>query len=144
MDPTSIENVFRAWAADVRARGGQATVYPSGGRRGYKAERFPVASGGYRYQDPPAEVMQLEAAVLEREQGDIAAGEHALAIALDAAWDWVKGLPQQVLDAAKWVAGVPRELIGSALGFPPWVVPVGLIAAAVYLVREWGRRPGTR
>jgi hypothetical protein len=88
--------------------------------------------------------MQLEAAVLESEQGDIAAGEHALAIALDAAWDWVKGLPQQVLDAAKWVAGVPRELIGSALGFPPWVVPVGLIAAAVYLVREWGRRPGTR
>lgn len=140
MDPTSVENVFRAWVADVHARGGQATVYPSGPRRGYKAERFPIASGGYRYADPPEEVMQLEDAVRAQEQLDIAAGEHALAIALDAAWDWVKALPQHVLDAAKWVAGVPRELIGSALGFPPWVVPVGLLAAAVYLVRQAGRR----
>lgn len=144
MDPTSVENVFRAWTADVRARGGVPTVWPSGPRRGYKAERFAIASGGYRYADPPEAVMQLENAVRAQEQLDIEAGEHALAIALDAAWEWVKGLPQHVLDAAKWVAGIPRELIGSALGVPSWVVPVGLIAAAVYLVREVGRGARSR
>jgi len=144
MDPESVQNVFAAWTADVRARGGQATVYPSGPRRGYKAERFPVASGGYRYADPPAVVVQLEEAVRAQEQGDIAAGERALEIALGAAWEWVRSLPQHVLEAAVWVAGVPRQLVGSALGLPGWVIPLGAIALAVYVAREWGRRPGLR
>jgi len=141
MDPTDIENVFRAWAADVRARGGQVTVHPSGPRRGYKAERFPNPAGGYRYVDPPAEVVQLELAVRAQEAGDIAAGDRALQIALGAAWDWVKELPQYVLDAALWVAGIPRQLVGRALGLPGWVIPVGAVVLAIYLARQWGRRP---
>lgn len=124
--------VFDAWVQDVKRRGGIATVWPSGLRMGYKAERFPKTGGGFSYNNPPAPVMKLEEAIRAQEREDIEAGER------------LQMLQDALTGAARWVLQLPRRVVENVLGLPSWFIPLGVMALAVFLVREWGRRPGGR
>lgn len=119
-DVRDADDVFAVWTADVRARGGQATVDP---RTGRKAERF-----GATYRAPPPAVQAMELAVLAQERADITAGEKLQ-------------LYQDAFNAALgWVASLPKRIVESAFGLPAWVIPVGAIALAIFLARQWGTR----
>ncbi|MGH7180221.1 MAG: hypothetical protein ACREJC_22775 [Tepidisphaeraceae bacterium] len=119
--------VFAVWVADAKARGNQPTVFPSGPSRGLKAERTPTG----QYIAPPREVQDVEQAVLAQERRDIAAGER------------LRLLEDALGAAADWMLSLPRRVVEKVIGWPPWVIPLGLAALAVFLVREWGRRPGS-
>lgn len=116
--------VFEIWAREAHERGNVPTYYPGGTKSGRKAERTPDG----RYVDPPWQVRAVEDAVIAQERADIAAGQK------------VQQLEDAFRTVSAWIVRLPRRVVEGVLGWPAWVIPVGAVALAIFLARQWGTR----
>lgn len=144
-DEATLQRVVDVWNVLVHNRGNQPTRVPRGPYRGELAERgtdldnLPGQTievfGAYGYALAPDAVLAADHALAAQDRSDISAGEKLQAIqdALERAAAWLAALPGNVVDVVG--GGLVRGVEG-ALGVPAWVLPVGLIALAVYAARE--------
>jgi hypothetical protein len=135
------------WRAYVKRSGGVATTIPRGDLKGELAARY-----GSRFVLAPLAVRKLDQAERAEWQADIdeAAREQGVVNAVSAGTRaastvaaqaaagsvrLVRGTIRTATDIASDAARAPREIIGSALGIPSWLVPVLLVGGAVVAVK---------
>lgn len=109
---------FNAWRDAVLKRGNTPARIPSGPNAGKWGERYTDKSGTARFANASQEVWDEDVTVssFNQQAADLMAA------------------PGKILTGA---AKIPREVIGSALGIPQWLMPVLLLGGAAIAVRQF-------
>lgn len=125
-----LEKALGIWSAQVRAQGGQVTVFPSlDWRAGKLAARYPAPGGTYRYVDAPNAIQAAREAVISLDRDDIEAGARLAALA-----EAVRQVGAWLADAGDTVLTAPRKAVGKILGVPVWVVLLAVLGLATLYV----------
>ena len=125
-----LERAMQVWAASVKARGGQVTVFPANyPEAGRLAARYNDA-GRLTYVPAPAAIQEAREALQDEELDDISAAAKLASIekAFRSVSAWLK-------EAGEAAAALPRKAVGSILGVPTWLVTVlviGFVGAYVW------------
>jgi hypothetical protein len=109
---------YNAWRDAVLKRGNTPARIPSGPNAGKWGERYIDQYGTARFANAPQNVWDedVSASSFNQQAADVAAA------------------PGKILSGA---AAIPRQVIGSALGIPQWLMPVLLLGGAAIAVRQF-------
>lgn len=127
-----LEKALGIWSAQVKAAGGQVTVFPSTDwRAGQLAARYPAGAAGYRYVTAPDAIQAARAAVIALDRDDIEAGARLAALS-----DAVRQVGAWLAEAGDVALAAPRKAVEKILGVPVWLLLLAALGlATVYVVR---------